>query len=155
LSFCLFLGIFYSYITYVPIINVGGQTFVFFGLPIRHLMQDNLYKIVQILFVFISLLGMQMFTLHIINCKLLHSYEFSLIFLTLFSSLHVIAMAFHVLVVVLSIELVSLSLFILIGQTRLGLEAALKYFVFSAFTTTFFLLGLFFVYFLLICLDYE
>jgi NADH-quinone oxidoreductase subunit N len=149
------INIIYNYILYDYLGNNIEQTYIFYKWILVHLMQNDIYKIAQFFFLCLSLFGMQLTLLHIINNKSHYAFEFILIFITLLLSLHPVVLSFNVLIVIVSIEIVSLSLSILIGQNRLGIEAALKYFSFSAFTTVFFLSGLFFSYFGFLNLGYD
>jgi NADH-quinone oxidoreductase subunit N len=113
-----------------------------------------LFNIMKILLYLIAFLALHLSSIYALNYKGVLPPEYPVLLLTLIVSLQIIGLACNILVLIIAIELVSLCLFVLIGQSRYSLEAALKYFAFSAFTTVFFLIGVLFSYVSVNSLDF-
>lgn len=120
-----------------------------------HFNISEFYKVIRILLAGTIVLAIQLSTIYIIGYRHITSYEYHVIFLTLVGFIQIISMVSNLILLITAIEVTSLCIFSLIGQTRYSLEASLKYFTFSAFTTPFFLLGLVIAYATLLSVECE
>lgn len=140
------------WITSVTIIFSAGWNAITWGMPNEMhtgsmLVSDDFGRFFKFLFAGVSLLILFIYQYSSNGKKALP--EFYAVWIALLLGLNLMAMSRHLVMMIISLEMVSLSAYVLTGLGRkaaMGSEAALKYFIYGSFVTAASIYGISWIY---------
>lgn len=132
-------------ITVIILYNNQFQNLIIFS---NLLIINNFQNILKLLITIILIIKF-LVTLYYFKLKQLIFFEYTLLVLLVIFGLFLLASAYDFVILYLAIEIVSLTSYVLSSLKRISLsstEGSLKYFILGAFSSTFLLLGISFIY---------